>query len=94
MLTPKPDKGNLIVSCGVSGKARPVLFVAHLDVVEADPADWSTPPFKLTQKNGVFYGRGVIDIKNEVAILVADTHPPEAREVRAIARHHRGAHLG
>jgi acetylornithine deacetylase/succinyl-diaminopimelate desuccinylase-like protein len=40
--------------------------------VEADPADWSTPPFQVTEKDGVLYGRGVIDIKNEVAILVAD----------------------
>lgn len=72
VLTPKPDKGNLVVRLRGNGKARPVLFVAHLDVVEADPADWSTPPFKVTEKDGVLYGRGVIDIKNEVAILVAD----------------------
>jgi acetylornithine deacetylase/succinyl-diaminopimelate desuccinylase-like protein len=72
LLTPKPDKGNLDVRLKGRGKARPVLFVAHLDVVEADPADWSTPPFKVTEKDGVLYGRGVIDIKNEVAILVAD----------------------
>lgn len=72
LLTPKPDKGNLIVRFRGSGKARPVLFIAHLDVVEADPADWSTPPFTVTEKDGVLYGRGVIDIKNEVAILVAD----------------------
>jgi acetylornithine deacetylase/succinyl-diaminopimelate desuccinylase-like protein len=72
VLTPKPDKGNVVVRMRGRGKARPVLFVAHLDVVEADPADWSVPPFRLTEKDGFFFGRGVIDIKDEVAILVAD----------------------
>lgn len=72
LLTPKSDKGNLIVRLRGTGKAQPVLFIAHLDVVEADPADWSLPPFKVTEKDGVLYGRGVIDIKNEVSILVAN----------------------
>jgi acetylornithine deacetylase/succinyl-diaminopimelate desuccinylase-like protein len=72
VLTPKPDKGNLVVRLRGRGSARPILFIAHLDVVEADPADWSTPPFQVTEKDGMLYGRGVIDIKGEVSILVAN----------------------
>ena len=42
----------------------PVLFLGHLDVVEAKPEDWSVDPFKLTQQDGWFYGRGTIDMKD------------------------------
>ena len=72
VLTPAPDKGNVVIRLRGRDKAKPVLFVAHLDVVEADPADWSLPPFQLTEKDGFFYGRGVIDIKGEVAALTAN----------------------
>jgi len=72
VLTPQPDKGNVVARLRGRGKGKPVLFVAHLDVVEADPADWSLPPFQLTEKDGFFFGRGTIDIKNEVASLVAN----------------------
>ncbi len=47
---------------GSSGK-KPILFLAHMDAVEADPADWTTEPFKLTEKDGVLYGRGLVDNK-------------------------------
>ena len=49
-----------------------MLFNAHLDVVEAVRETWSVDPFVLTEKDGFFYGRGTIDVKNEVAILSAD----------------------
>jgi acetylornithine deacetylase/succinyl-diaminopimelate desuccinylase-like protein len=45
---------------------------AHLDVVEAIRETWTVDPFVLTEKDGFFYGRGTIDIKNEVAILSAN----------------------
>jgi len=47
-----------------------VLFLGHLDVVEAKPEDWSVDPFKLTQQEGWFYGRGTIDMKDGDAALV------------------------
>jgi acetylornithine deacetylase/succinyl-diaminopimelate desuccinylase-like protein len=72
VFTPKAGKGNLVVRLRGRSKAKPVLFVAHLDVVEVEPLDWSVPPFQLTEKDGVFYGRGVFDIKGEVADLVAN----------------------
>jgi acetylornithine deacetylase/succinyl-diaminopimelate desuccinylase-like protein len=54
------------------GKQPPILFLAHLDVVEAKPEDWSYNPFKLTETNGYFYGRGSLDVKSGAAILVAN----------------------
>jgi acetylornithine deacetylase/succinyl-diaminopimelate desuccinylase-like protein len=69
---PRPDKMNIVVRLHGHGKAKPVLFNAHLDVVEAIRETWSVDPFELTEKDGFFYGRGTIDIKNEVAILTAN----------------------
>jgi acetylornithine deacetylase/succinyl-diaminopimelate desuccinylase-like protein len=55
----------LIARWPAAGKARakPILILAHMDVVEALPADWSTDPFKLVEKDGYFYGRGSGDDK-------------------------------
>jgi acetylornithine deacetylase/succinyl-diaminopimelate desuccinylase-like protein len=72
-----PSKGSVVVR--VHGKAKytgkpegkPVLFLGHLDVVEAKPEDWSVDPFKLTEKDGWYYGRGTIDMKNGDAALLA-----------------------
>ena len=69
---PRPDKMNLVVRLHGRGKGRPVLFNAHLDVVEAIRETWSLDPFVLTEKDGFFYGRGTVDVKNEVAILAAN----------------------
>jgi acetylornithine deacetylase/succinyl-diaminopimelate desuccinylase-like protein len=52
------------------GAGKPVLFLGHLDVVEAKPEDWSVDPFKLTEKDGWFYGRGTIDMKDGDAALL------------------------
>jgi acetylornithine deacetylase/succinyl-diaminopimelate desuccinylase-like protein len=69
---PRPDKMNIVVRLHGRGKGRPVLFNAHLDVVEAARETWSVDPFALTEKDGFFYGRGTIDVKNEVAVLTAN----------------------
>jgi acetylornithine deacetylase/succinyl-diaminopimelate desuccinylase-like protein/pimeloyl-ACP methyl ester carboxylesterase len=70
---PKADKMNVVARLRGSGRARPVLFLAHLDVVEAKPEDWSNglDPFKLNEREGYFYGRGTVDVKDEAANLVA-----------------------
>jgi acetylornithine deacetylase/succinyl-diaminopimelate desuccinylase-like protein len=65
-----PSKANIIVRYRGHTKATPVLFLGHLDVVEAKPEDWSVDPFKLTEKDGWFYGRGSIDMKDGDAALV------------------------
>src|SRR6185436_9337128 len=49
VLGPRPEKGNLVVRLRGNGKTKPILFVAHLDVVEAHREDWSYDPFVLTE---------------------------------------------
>jgi len=55
-----------------TGARRPLLLLAHLDVVEARREDWDSDPFKLSEINGYFRGRGVIDDKAMAAIFVAN----------------------
>ncbi len=64
-----PRKGNLIVRYrGRSRAQKPILLLSHIDVVEADPRDWTLPPFEFIERDGIFYGRGVADDKDESAI--------------------------
>ncbi len=72
LLGPRTDRENLVVRLRGRGKARPILLIAHLDVVSAPSEGWSSDPFHLTERDGVFYGRGVSDVKNGVAVLVAN----------------------
>jgi len=65
-----PTKGNVVVRYRGKHPSDTVLFLGHLDVVEAKPEDWSVDPFKLTQREGWFYGRGTIDMKDGDAALV------------------------
>src|SRR6516225_2208126 len=65
-----PTKGNVLVRYHGKGAAKPVLFLGHLDVVDAKAEDWSVDPFKLTEKDGWFYGRGTIDMKDGDAALL------------------------
>src|SRR5215468_3731793 len=69
---PAPRKGNLVARLRGTGAKRPILLVAHIDVVEALPSDWSFDPFKLTEKDGYFYGRGTGDDKYMAATFVAN----------------------
>lgn len=65
-----PEQANLVVRYHGKGKGKPVLWICHLDVVQALAEDWTVPPFKLTEKDGFFYGRGTSDIKGDDAALV------------------------
>jgi acetylornithine deacetylase/succinyl-diaminopimelate desuccinylase-like protein len=65
-----PTKGNVVVRYHGKGSAKPVLFLGHLDVVDAKAEDWSVDPFRLTEKDGWFYGRGTIDMKDGDAALL------------------------
>ena len=73
LLGPDPNKQNLVVRMRASGSPtqKPVLFLCHIDVVEALPSDWSTNPFEFVEKDGFFYGRGTQDMKESDAALVA-----------------------
>ncbi len=69
---PTDRKKNLVARLHGSGKRRPLLFIGHLDVVEARREDWTTDPFQFVEKDGFFYGRGTEDMKEGDAILVTN----------------------
>ena len=73
LLGPEPRKQNLVVRMrGTAGsKEKPVLFLCHLDVVQALRSDWHTDPFEFVEKDGYYYGRGTQDMKESDAALVA-----------------------
>lgn len=70
VLGPTERTKNLVVRLRGTGKKRPILLIGHLDVVEAPAADWSTDPFKLVEKDGYFYGRGTVDMKDGDTVYV------------------------
>ncbi|HEY3306031.1 MAG TPA: M20/M25/M40 family metallo-hydrolase [Candidatus Binatia bacterium] len=65
-------KGNLVTRLRGTGARRPILLLAHLDVVEARREDWSFDPFKFQEQDGYFLGRGTSDDKAMAAIFVAN----------------------
>jgi len=69
---PAPRKGNLVARLRGAGARKPMLLLAHMDVVEARREDWSVDPFKLTEKDGFYYGRGSGDDKFMAAAFVAN----------------------
>jgi len=67
-----PNKANLVVRYRGTGKQRPLLLLAHTDVVEAKREDWSMDPYTFVEKDGYFYGRGTGDDKAQAAIWIAN----------------------
>jgi acetylornithine deacetylase/succinyl-diaminopimelate desuccinylase-like protein len=67
-----PKKANVVVRYHGTGKRKPLLLLAHIDVVEAKREDWSMDPFQLIEKEGYFYGRGTGDDKAQAAIWLAN----------------------
>ncbi|MFA7262354.1 MAG: M20/M25/M40 family metallo-hydrolase [Caulobacter sp.] len=66
-----PREGSLVaVLHGTDRKAGAMLLLAHIDVVEANPADWTRDPFTLIEENGYFFARGASDDKAQAAIWV------------------------
>jgi acetylornithine deacetylase/succinyl-diaminopimelate desuccinylase-like protein len=66
-----PKEGNLVaVLPGSDPKAKAILLLAHIDVVEANRADWARDPFTLVEEEGFFYARGSSDDKAQAAIWV------------------------
>jgi acetylornithine deacetylase/succinyl-diaminopimelate desuccinylase-like protein len=72
VLGPNDRRGNLVARLrgAHAGGAKPILIIAHLDVVEARRSDWTTDPFRLVEQDGFFYGRGTQDMKGADAIMV------------------------
>src|SRR5712692_1055628 len=69
---PNERKKNLVARFRGMGNPKPILFIGHLDVVEAHREDWTTDPFEFIEKDGYFYGRGTDDMKEGDAILIAN----------------------
>jgi acetylornithine deacetylase/succinyl-diaminopimelate desuccinylase-like protein len=72
VFSPAPRKGNLVARLRGSGARKPILLVAHLDVVPALRSDWSVDPFRLTEQDSYYYGRGASDDKYMGASFIAN----------------------
>jgi acetylornithine deacetylase/succinyl-diaminopimelate desuccinylase-like protein len=69
-IVPLGETAGLVVRYRGSGKGgKPILLIAHMDVVTAKAEDWERDPFQLIEENGYFFGRGTEDIKSEIALL-------------------------
>jgi acetylornithine deacetylase/succinyl-diaminopimelate desuccinylase-like protein len=67
-----PRKANVVVRYHGTGAQKPILLLAHIDVVEAKREDWTTDPFVFLEKDGYYYGRGTSDDKAQAAVWVAN----------------------
>jgi acetylornithine deacetylase/succinyl-diaminopimelate desuccinylase-like protein len=66
----RPQDGNLIATLpGADASKKALILLAHIDVVEANRADWERDPFVLTEEDGYFYARGAMDDKAMAAIF-------------------------
>jgi acetylornithine deacetylase/succinyl-diaminopimelate desuccinylase-like protein len=72
VFSPAPRKGNLVARLRGSGARKPILLLAHLDVVPANRDDWTVDPFKLTEQDGYFYARGSGDDKYMAAAFISN----------------------
>ncbi len=74
VLEPAPRKGNLVARLRGTGELRPMLLLAHIDVVDAKREDWSDglDPWTVTEREGWLYGRGTLDDKGSAAMFVAN----------------------
>jgi acetylornithine deacetylase/succinyl-diaminopimelate desuccinylase-like protein len=69
--TDQPLAGNVVARLHGRAKGGAVLYLCHLDVVAANPEDWTRDPFHLTEDGGWLYGRGTIDMKGQDAAVLA-----------------------
>jgi acetylornithine deacetylase/succinyl-diaminopimelate desuccinylase-like protein len=66
-----PGRANVVARLHGDGSKKALLLLAHLDVVGAANQPWTVPPFKVTERDGWLYGRGVIDDKGWAAVATA-----------------------
>jgi acetylornithine deacetylase/succinyl-diaminopimelate desuccinylase-like protein len=87
----EPNRVNLVARLKGNGAKRPVLMMAHTDVVNVDPAKWKFPPFSGTRDGGYVYGRGAVDDKDNVVaslmtmLLLKRLNVPLSRDVIFLA---------
>jgi hypothetical protein len=67
-----PNKFNIVVRYHGTGARKPILLLAHEDVVEAKREDWTTDTFQFIEKDGYYYGRGTADDKAQAAVWIAN----------------------
>ncbi len=72
VIGPDPRKHNLVARWRGTGAGRPLLLLAHLDVVEAKREDWTVDPFTFLERDGWFYGRGTRDDKGMASQFLAN----------------------
>ena len=96
LLGPDPRKLNLVVRIRAAqpSQEKPVLFLCHMDVVQALRSDWHTDPFQFVEKGGYFYGRGTQDMKDSDAALVATFLRLHRDGLQAQTRPDPGSHRG
>jgi acetylornithine deacetylase/succinyl-diaminopimelate desuccinylase-like protein len=70
LLSIDPNRPNVLARLKGSGAKRPLLLMAHTDVVNVDPKKWTHPPFGATRQGGYVYGRGTVDDKDNVAAVL------------------------
>lgn len=86
-----PGRGNLYARLPGTGAGRPIILLAHLDVVPADARTWRLSPFAGVRERGYVYGRGALDAKGIAAVqlmtlvTVARSHQPLDRDVILLA---------
>ena len=66
----EPHRPNVVARLKGTGSKRPLLLMAHTDVVNVDPKKWKHPPFSATREGGYVYGRGTVDDKDNVAAVL------------------------
>ena len=71
ILESAPGRGNLVARVPGTGAMRPLLLLAHIDVVPIEGQPWTVPPFQPTEKDGYLYARGVNDDKAMAAAFTA-----------------------
>ena len=69
--TKYPRQVNVVVRLKGKGKGKPIMWIGHMDVVDAKAEDWTVPPFKFIEKDGYFYGRGTSDMKDQDTAMAA-----------------------
>jgi acetylornithine deacetylase/succinyl-diaminopimelate desuccinylase-like protein len=70
ILESAPGRGNLVARLSGRGEKRPLLLLAHVDVVPVEGQPWTVPAFEVTEKDGFLWGRGVNDDKAMAAAIV------------------------
>nr|WP_315594491.1 M20/M25/M40 family metallo-hydrolase [uncultured Cupriavidus sp.] len=71
VIAPFPKKGNMVARLRGSGEKKPLLLLAHIDVVEAKREDWKSDPFKIEVRDGQYFARGAIDDKAMAAAFIS-----------------------